>query len=105
MMSKIYKMSPAEGKVIEPVVRDENVHIMHMVLPEGESLPVHNTNANVYMVVVTGTLTLTLDETETAVYPARTVINIPMGVRMHARNEAGEMLELLVLKAPAPANQ
>lgn len=101
MMPKIYHMSPAAGKVIEPVVRDENAHIMHMVLPTGEGLPVHETNANVYMAVLLGTLTIALDG-ETGIYPEKTVINIPMGVRMDARNEHGGTLELLVVKAPAP---
>lgn len=101
MTPKIYSMSPAEGKVIEPVVRDENAHIMHMVLPAGEGMPVHETNANVYMAVLQGTLTITLDG-ETQTYPERTILNIPMGVRMDARNEHGETLELMVIKSPAP---
>jgi mannose-6-phosphate isomerase-like protein (cupin superfamily) len=101
MKAKVYRMSPAEGKIIEPVVRDESAHILHMVLPAGEGLPVHTTNANVYMAVILGTLTITLDgETET--YPEKTVLNIPMGVTMDARNEREETLELMVVKAPAP---
>jgi quercetin dioxygenase-like cupin family protein len=104
MKAKVYAMSPRAGKVIEPVVRDENAHIMHMVLPMGEGLPVHETNANVYMAVLVGTLTIALDgEMET--YPERTVLNIPMGVEMHARNEHEEILELMVVKAPAPRAQ
>jgi len=104
MKAKVYGMCPAAGKVIEPVVRDERAHIMHMVLPAGEELPAHETNANVYMAVLQGTLTIALDG-ETAVYPERTVLNIPMGVAMHARNEAEATLELLVVKAPAPTEQ
>ena len=101
MKAKVYVMRSAKGKLIEPVVRDENAHIMHMVLPAGEDLPVHVTNANVYMAVILGTLTIALDgETET--YPERTVLNIPMGVTMHARNEREGTLELMVIKAPAP---
>ena len=104
MNAKIYRMSPAVGRVIEPVVRDESAHIMHMVLPAGEELPAHETNANVYMAVLQGTLTIALDG-ETKTYPERTVLNIPLGVRMHARNEADATLELLVVKAPAPTKQ
>ncbi len=104
MKPKIYTMSPAVGKVIEPVVRDENAHIMHMVLPMGEGLPVHDTNANVYMAILSGTLRIALDGAEQT-YPAGTLLNIPMGVTMHARNEAERMLELLVIKAPAPTKQ
>lgn len=102
MKPKTYQMSPANGKVIEPVVRDEHAHIMHMVLPEGEGMPVHETNANVYMAVLQGTLTITLDG-ETEKHPEKTVLNIPMGVTMNARNEHEGTLELLVIKAPAPA--
>ncbi len=104
MKAKTYRMSPAAGKVIEPVVRDENAHIMHMVLPAGEGLPVHETNANVYMAVLQGTLTIALDG-ETQTHPEKTVLNIPMGIEMNARNENGETLELMVIKAPAPGAQ
>lgn len=101
MNEKIYRMSPAEGRVVEPIVRDENAHIMHMVLPAGDELPAHTANANVYMAVLRGTLALSLDG-EDAVFPERTVINIPMGSAMHARNAGADLLELLVIKAPAP---
>ena len=49
MTEKVYKFSDNTQKVIEPVIKDENLHYMHMVLPNGEGLPVHTTNANVYM--------------------------------------------------------
>lgn len=101
MKAIIYKMSPIRGIVVEPIVRDENVHIMHMVLPAHEALPIHKTNANLYMIVILGELTITLDG-ETRIYPENTVLNIPMGVVMHARNEHRATLEFLVVKAPAP---
>lgn len=101
MKAKEYRMNPADGRRIEAVVRDEHAHIMHMVLPMGEALPAHETNANLYMVVLSGALSIALDG-EAAEYPARTVLNLPKGVYMEAKNAGTDTLELMVVKAPAP---
>lgn len=102
MIEQVYTLSPNDVHVLEPVVRDENVHLMHMVLLAGEALPVHVTNAVVYMTVLTGTLLLSLESGEPVRHPARSVLKIPKGARMDAKNGGGDTLELLVVKAPAP---
>lgn len=98
MLATRYAMTHSDQKVIEPVLRDENIQYMHMILPPGEGLPIHQTNAIVYMTVASGTLTLQLESEEAAVHPARTVLKIPFGVRMDARNLAEAILELFVVK-------
>lgn len=102
MIAEQFFMSAATQKVIEPVIKDENLHYMHMVLPQGEGLPVHRTNATVYMTVVSGVLTLQLADEAPIRVEAKTVLKIPFDVKMDARNEDGETLELFVVKAPAP---
>jgi quercetin dioxygenase-like cupin family protein len=104
MTEKIYKFSDNSQKVIEPVIKDDNLHYMHMVLPKGEGLPVHTTNANVYMTVVSGELSISLAGSEFNIYPERTVLKIPQGIEMNAKNNGEKTLELIVVKSPAPKN-
>ena len=102
MNAKVYRMSEPVGRVTEPVVRDEHVQIMHIVLPTGEDVPQHNANAIVYLSVLQGTLTIALDG-EAGCFPTGTILNIEMGTPMHIRNECADLLELMVTKIPAPA--
>ena len=104
MIEKIFTLSDNTQKIIEAVIKDENIHYMHMVLPEGEALPVHTTNANVYMTVVSGDLSISFSDLEFNNYQARTVLKIPEGIKMDARNNGSETLELIVIKSPAPKN-
>jgi len=102
MIEKAYPLARGDEKIIEKVLMDENLHYLHMVLPEGEGLPEHTTNGNVYMTVLRGRLTLTLGEQEAHEYEAGTLLTIPIDTRMNARNGAQDTLEILVVKAPAP---
>ena len=54
MVEKVYKLSTSDEKAIEKVLFDENLHYLHMVLNQGDALPEHFTNSNVYMTVVRG---------------------------------------------------
>lgn len=102
MTHQVYKLTESDNKVIEAVIRDENLHYMHMSLPKGEALPVHTTNANVYMTVAAGELYLALAGGEPYIHPQGTIIKIPKGTVMDARNNGGSTLKLLVVKTPPP---
>ena len=102
MIEKVYKLTKSDSKVIEAVIRDENLHFMHMSLPVNEALPVHTTNANVYMTVAKGELSISLDNGNPQIYPEGTVLKIPHGILMDARNNGNAMLQLLVIKTPPP---
>lgn len=103
MIEQIFTLADANNaKFVEQVIRDENIHYNHMILPTGEGLPTHKTNPTIYMTVVSGTLTITLDEQEAKVYGKGTILKIPKGITMTARNEHNGILELYVVKAPAP---
>ncbi len=102
MIAQIFQMSGMDKRVIEPVIKDENMHYMHMVLLPGEVLPVHITNATVYMTVVRGTLSIRLADEEEQKVCERSVLRIPQGIEMDAQNHEDETLELFVVKVPAP---
>jgi len=103
MIETIYTFSrDPEQKTIEKIVTDGTLQYLHMALPRGEGLPEHSTNAPVYMTVVKGTLTIQLGEEDVCEYAAGTLLKIPFDTRMRVQNLHGEMLELFVVKAPAP---
>lgn len=102
MIEKVYHLTQGDAKTIEKVVMDENLHYMHMILNQGEGLPEHFANANVYMAVLRGTLTIGLGGQEDHVYAAGSLLKIPFNVKMNVRNLHKETLELTVVKVPAP---
>lgn len=102
MIEQIFQMSSSQTHVIEAVIKDENLHYMHMVLLGGEALPTHVTNAVVYMAVIAGTLSIRLADGDFTVYERGTILKIPEGIEMDARNKQNNTLELTVVKAPPP---
>lgn len=102
MIEKKYSLYSGEEKTIEKVLLDENLHYLHMVLPQGEGLPEHNTNSVVYMTVIRGRLSIGLDNQEIREYEEGTLLKIPYDTKMKVRNTQAQTLELIVVKAPAP---
>lgn len=102
MIEKCYAYKRTEEKAIEKIIDLDNVAINHMVLPPGERLPRHESNSNVYMIVVTGAVTLGLGGQQPHRYGEGSIVEIPMGVTMDVLNEDGGTLEFFVVKAPGP---
>ncbi len=102
MLEKIYQYSTSDKKVVEKLIMDDNVNYIHMVFGKDEGMPEHYSNSNVYMNVIRGTLSITLDEQELHTYERGTLLQIPYHVKMKITNMHDEVLELIVVKAPAP---
>ena len=102
MVEKEYKLSTSNEKAIEKVIFDENLHYLHMVFNQGEGLPEHFSNSNVYMTVIRGQLSIGRDDQEIHEYEAGTLLKIPFQTKMNVRNMHEETVELIVVKAPAP---
>jgi len=104
MLEKKYVYSVTDSKVVERIVDDENIHLNHMVLTKGTSLPEHYSNSNVYMIIVRGTMTLQLGDQEPHRYRKGDIVNIPYNTKMNVSNQDEEVLEFFVVKAPNPKN-
>ena len=102
MVEKVYELAATDEKSVRRVVLDENLHYIHMEFPKGEGLPEHYSNSNVYMTVVRGRLSLGLNDQEVHAYPAGTLLTIPVKTKMNVRNQDEPVLELIIVKAPAP---
>lgn len=102
MIEQIFKMSTEDEKAVERVIQDENIHYIHMVFNKDEGLPEHFSNSNVYMTVVRGTLSIGLNDQEVHQYNKGTLLKIPVNTKMNVKNVLENVLELIVVKAPAP---
>ncbi len=105
MVEQVFQFSKSDEKAVEKVLFDENVNYLHMVFPRDEGLPEHNSNANVYMSVLRGTLSIGLGDQEIHEYSGGTLLKIPENMKMNVRNLHEPILELIVVKAPAPKKQ
>lgn len=103
MVEQVFNFSVGDKKAIEKVLFDDNIHYIHMVFGNGEGLPEHFSNSNVYMTVVRGTLSIGLDDQPVHEYPAGTLLKIPFKTKMNVKNLNEQTLELIIVKAPAPA--
>jgi len=104
MIEKKYDYTVTDEKTIERIIDDENINLNHMVLPKGTALPVHDSNSNVYFIIVRGIMTVTFGEQETHKYE-KCFINIPFGIKMIVENKDDEILEFFVVKSPNPINK
>ena len=102
MVEQVYQLETGDKKVVEKVIMDENIHYIHMVFNKDEGLPEHYSNSNVYMTVVRGKLSIALDDQEIHTYVTGTLLKIPENTKMNVRNLHDPVLELIVVKAPAP---
>lgn len=103
MVEKIYEMTSSNCRTVEMLISDENVHYLHMIFNKGEGLPEHFSNSNVYMAVLKGTLSIGLDDQEIHEYKRGTILKIPFKTKMNVGNKHDEILELTVVKSPAPS--
>jgi len=102
MTEKAHSFQKIDQKVIEKIIDEDVVNINHMVLPQGERLPQHYTNSNVFMIVSRGMVTLILNDSEPHSYIAGNIIEIPYNTKMDVLNNHPDVLELFVVKAPGP---
>ncbi len=104
MIEQVFALSTEDKGVVEKVIFDENVHYLHMVFEKDGGLPEHFSNSNVYMTVIRGKLSIRLDDQDIHEYDAGTLLKIPFQTKMNVKNLHDEILELIVVKAPAPKN-
>lgn len=104
MIEKIFNYSTGDEKAVERIIMDDNLDYIHMVFNKDEGMPEHFSNSNVYMTVVRGTLSIGLDEQEVHEYERGNILQIPFNKKMNVKNLHDEVLELIVVKAPAFKN-
>ena len=104
MIEQVYNMTLGNEKTVEKIIMDENIHYIHMIFNKNEGLPEHYSNSIVYMTVLRGILSIVLDEQEVHQYKEGSILKIPFNSKMNVKNSHDKVLELIVVKAPAPKN-
>ena len=102
MIEKVWNWSTGDETAVEKVLFDENLHYIHLIFNGEGGLPEHYSNSNVYMTVLRGTLSIALDEQDYHEYGKGTLLKIPFETKMNVKNLHEDILELLIVKAPAP---
>lgn len=102
MNEHIFKITIGNNRIIEKVIQDENIHYIHMILKKNEGPPDHIADSNIYITVIKGILSLTLNDQGTHEYKVGNVIKVPIHSKMKLENTAKDVLELILIKAPAP---
>ena len=102
MIEQVYKMYTGNEKAVKKVIQDDNIHYIHMIFNKDEGLPEHFSNSNVYMTVIRGILSIGLNEQDINEYSNGTLLKIPVNTKMNVKNLHESVLELIVVKAPAP---
>lgn len=102
MMEKSFSFARSEARLVEKIIDDENVAINHIILAQGDYVPEHYSNSNVYLIIISGTMSLKLGEQEVRPYRAGTIVQVPYNVKMNIRNDNPSLLEFFVVKAPSP---
>lgn len=102
MIEKVYKPSQVELKTIETLVDADAIMINHMILPSGEGLPEHTTNAHLNLIILRGRMTLQLEREETRQYDKGLILEVPLNTKMNLNNFDNETLEFYVVKTPNP---
>ena len=102
MVEKVFNLYTGDEKKIEKVIFDENLHYIHLVFNKGDGLPEHYSNSNVYMTVLRGTLSIGLNDQEVNDYGKGTLLKNPFQTKMNVNNLHDDVLELIIVKAPAP---
>lgn len=104
MLEKVFHYSTGDDKAVEKIIMDENINYIHMIFNKEEGLPEHYSNSNVYMTVLRGILSIGLDEQDIHEYQKGDILKIPYNTKMNVRNLHDDVLELIVIKSPAPSH-
>ena len=104
MVEKVFHYSTENNTAVEKIIMDDNINYIHMIFNKEEGLPEHYSNSNVYMTVIKGILSIRLDEQKVHEYRRGDILEIPYNTKMNVKNLHDDVLELIVIKAPAPSH-
>jgi len=103
MTEQVFSFTKTKEKCIEKLIDHDVAAINHIILPYKDSVPEHDSNSNVYLIITSGIMSATLNEQPTHEYAAGTILNVPHKTHMKISNQTeGSILEFFIIKAPSP---
>jgi len=97
-LEKVYLYTQTDSEVFENIFTTGDLLMNHAVIPEGKVFPKHQTDADVYALIVRGALSVTIEKQEPKTYGAGRVIYMPKGTLAELGNCSNEVVELFVVK-------
>lgn len=97
-MEKVYLFTQTDSEVFENIFNTGNLLMNHAVIPKGKVFPKHQTDADIYALIVRGILSVTIEEQEPKTYGAGRVLYMPKGTLAELGNRNNEVVELFVVK-------
>lgn len=101
-MEKNYTFTVGTSKLIEKIVDDQGkfdkIQINHVILSKGDALPIHEANANVYLIIVKGDMTAAFGDHPIKDYQTGEMLNISIGTQMNISNQTDTILEFFIVK-------
>lgn len=98
MIETKYDLYQGNEFKIEKLVMNNPGQYIHMVFPKGKGLPIHKSNAELFMTVIKGTLSLKLNDQAIERITCGTMVNIPINTLMNVTNQDEDVCELIVVK-------
>jgi quercetin dioxygenase-like cupin family protein len=102
MIETVYELSGGNERVIEKILEDENIQLFHMVFHQNEGLPENVSDAITYATVMKGTLSIALDRQKPHEYVFGSILKIPSNTKIKIKNVYEDVLEVFIVKYPAP---
>ena len=84
------------------LVDEKYLLVMQAALKPGQSVPQHNVNSNVHILVVKGEVVLSLNGTE-SIANAGSLVPIIYKTSMNVMNKSGQDASFLIIKTPNPS--
>jgi len=97
-LEKVYLFTQTDSEVFENIFNTGNLLMNHAVIPVGKVFPKHQTDADVYALIVRGALSVAIEEQEPKTYGAGRVLYMPKGTLAELGNRSNELVELFVVK-------
>jgi quercetin dioxygenase-like cupin family protein len=105
-MINLNKDIPYQSEVIGKrfLIDRDDLRLVQIALKPGQSVPKHNTDGNVNILILKGELNiLVTDKTDAAIEGS--LISIPADTQMQVRNDSANDATFLIIKTPKPGTK
>ncbi|WP_292485836.1 hypothetical protein [Methanohalobium sp.] len=99
-----YTFNKSNNKLIERIIDDNYIQLNHLSLDQGDNIPEHITDSNVYLIIVKGHMKLILDLQNTCNHSEGSIINIPYNINIYTFERGTGILDFFVVKSQIPEN-
>jgi quercetin dioxygenase-like cupin family protein len=103
-MNNVLENIPYQGEKMgsRKLVDEKYLQLMQAALKPGQSVPQHNANSNVHLLVVRGEIVIDLNGTESLAKEG-SLVPVVHKTQMNIMNKSGQDASFLIIKTPNPS--